>query len=377
MQDPAEVRQVVLERLRAHQVSLVYHQAVTKQVISPLTGIIASIVLWPVANQALSLAWIAALVGVSLLRQGLAVLYSRDPHCEERVEVWERRFMMSIGLASAIWGVGAVLQMTQLPRPEHAFLFVFAVGMVGGTLALYNGHPRAVILATAFILGPPILYLLLAPDPQHLAMAFGGMLLCYAVVKGVAAMGGAMLSRFELSYRLEQVARTDSLSGLANRHAFMEIASFEFGRAAEGGPPCAALLLDIDHFKSINDRFGHAAGDAVIREMGALLLEMVRHEGIAARIGGEEFAILLPGADQREAMPLATALLEAVRGLRVGMGTGSLAFTVSAGLADSRGAETLDELLDRADQGLYEAKRAGRDSLRIAGEVGTGLRAAV
>lgn len=156
---------------------------------------------------------------------------------------------------------------------------------------------------------------------------------------------------------LHDESHTDALTGLPNRRAFDEaIAVLGQGRRGHdhGG---SLLLLDLDRFKDYNDRFGHQAGDAVLRQVGALLRHAVRPSDLPARYGGEEFAVLLPEAGIEEAMQVAERI---VRAFRAAAWPGR-AVTISVGAAALAASESADALVGRADAALYAAKAAGRD----------------
>lgn len=158
---------------------------------------------------------------------------------------------------------------------------------------------------------------------------------------------------------LHEQSMTDALTGLHNRRYLLERLSGEMARAARHGRPLAVLLLDVDHFKRINDGCGHAAGDAVLSALGALLRRSLRAEDLAGRYGGEEFVVALSDASLEAAVEKAEALRAAVALLEV---EGAPALSASIGVAafPAHGAEPAG-VLDAADQALYAAKRGGRN----------------
>lgn len=162
-------------------------------------------------------------------------------------------------------------------------------------------------------------------------------------------------------------ALRDELTGLYNRRAFFELGERLLVRAKRQRTPVAILMCDLDHFKKINDTYGHEAGDQVLRAIGQLLREKVRDSDIAARIGGEEFALLLPETSVREAMNLADRLLQLLRSLRVEHNGQTIRPTASIGLAMKQPQDThnLEQLLSRADHAMYLSKAAGRDRLSL------------
>ena len=160
-----------------------------------------------------------------------------------------------------------------------------------------------------------------------------------------------------------QEASTDGLTGLANRRAFDAALRATAGDALNGGSELAFLLIDIDHFKQINDRWGHPAGDEVLRLIAATLTRTMRGKDVVARYGGEEFAIILPGTDRHGAVAAAENLRDAVEQQMLPLpgGAGQVRVTISAGLSCYDHGENLGAWLARADGALYKAKNTGRN----------------
>jgi diguanylate cyclase (GGDEF)-like protein len=172
------------------------------------------------------------------------------------------------------------------------------------------------------------------------------------------------LANLDLREQLRSQAIRDQLTGLYNRRFLEDALTRETGRAARNGEPMAVAILDVDHFKRINDTYGHEAGDAVLRELGQVLLKTIRKTDIVGRFGGEEFLVLLPGATVEVAQARALAVLEAVRAMEVAIPNGAPLnhITASIGVAAmplhvARG----DALVAAADAALYQAKGQGRD----------------
>ena len=156
-------------------------------------------------------------------------------------------------------------------------------------------------------------------------------------------------------------ARVDALTGIANRAAFDERFAQEVARCARGGGTVSVLLWDLDHFKAINDRFGHRVGDGVLREVAHCLVRELRAEDFVARIGGEEFATLLIGATVDQALQRAEELRAAIAALKLHVNGTPVHVTVSCGATEIRGDDTAESLFDRADAALYRAKESGRN----------------
>jgi diguanylate cyclase (GGDEF)-like protein len=182
-----------------------------------------------------------------------------------------------------------------------------------------------------------------------------------------------------VNYRMEMVqeqlrrmARTDPLTGLANRRAFFEQAERAFDEAnGMHAMPVALMMVDIDHFKQINDSLGHAAGDAVLNHAGQTISNAVKRSNretdcLVARIGGEEFAVLLTGDGARTATAVAEGICRLARRSALPVGDVNVTVTVSVGVAARTGMEMVDAVMNAADRAVYEAKRAGRDRWLLA-----------
>lgn len=167
---------------------------------------------------------------------------------------------------------------------------------------------------------------------------------------------------------------SDHLTGVANRRAFFEAAETEIKRWQRAPRPLSLLTLDADHFKRINDTYGHPAGDTVLQNLAATLLQTVRDMDLVARIGGEEFAILLPSTDLPEARIMAERIREKISAQAVQTEGTTIRYTVSIGIS-TMGEEVagVDKLLKLADNALYTAKRNGRNRIETALQTGTAL----
>ena len=199
-----------------------------------------------------------------------------------------------------------------------------------------------------------------------------------AIVMGLGYLGLLMLVGLLLRNQasmmfqrgeLQRLAATDALTGLANRRQLLAGAQREFARARRKGTPLAMLMLDLDRFKSINDRWGHPTGDRVLQHMAQLLGQQARGQDVAGRLGGEEFALLLPDTDGPGAVVIAERLRGAVQvsdAVRTGDGE-VVRYTVSVGVATlEAGDASFESLLQRVDRALYQAKERGRNRVETA-----------
>jgi diguanylate cyclase (GGDEF)-like protein len=185
-------------------------------------------------------------------------------------------------------------------------------------------------------------------------------LLTTTVIAGLTVAAHAIRTQVDgLIRRLEDTARTDTLTGMPNRRAFDERLALELERAARTSEPLSLLVADVDHFKDLNDRFGHAAGDTALAAIGRVLMSECRAIDVPARIGGEEFAVVLPSTAGADACGTAERLRLAVSQIRDHDGK---ALTISFGVAEHpRHGAAAGALLSSADRALYAAKAAGRN----------------
>jgi diguanylate cyclase (GGDEF)-like protein len=203
-----------------------------------------------------------------------------------------------------------------------------------------------------------------------------------ALAEGVNEMADSLaLSQDELQRRVqeatealrqqkeaaERLARIDPLTGLLNRRAFLDASEVEIRRVLRHRQPLSVIAIDLDHFKSINDSYGHGAGDAVLVDFAHVVSQQLRGLDLVARLGGEEFVVLLPDSDALGALRVAERLRLAIADSGPQVGEGVLHYTASFGVAGlDPGQSSLEELLGRADEALYAAKRQGRNRVELA-----------
>ncbi len=254
--------------------------------------------------------------------------------------------LIFFAILQAPWaGIGSLLLMSIAVMSLNGHLTVFVTSM----------------LLTWLLPGVAIIVIL----PNARDVLFFNYILATSMAAGLY-IGLQMRQQFVYALKLEQrlalEAATDSLTGLANRRAFFDASEREWQEVQRHHQSLAVLMIDIDKFKTLNDQYGHAKGDAVLQRVATQMLAQLRANDFAARIGGEEFAILLPHESATSAHVVAERLREAVARYRA-----DVTCTVSIGVAvsDPDHHEFL-QLLKRADQALYEAKQNGRNRVCIA-----------
>lgn len=183
---------------------------------------------------------------------------------------------------------------------------------------------------------------------------------------GPLMVAAATRAREDLLRSIRLLADHDELTGVRNRRGFVGTAEAALIAAHQEGDPVALLMVDLDEFKAVNDRFGHDAGDALLRRVGAALARVADVDDVVGRLGGEEFAVLVGGRRASDADALAQSVLEAVRGVEAGP-AGPVTASIGVAVAVPEERVSLSVLMSEADRRLYRAKRAGRNRVQAAG----------
>jgi diguanylate cyclase (GGDEF)-like protein len=220
----------------------------------------------------------------------------------------------------------------------------------------------ATFLVAAAAVGAVVAGALLEPAGESLQAMVVNRGMTIVVIAGVAFL----VNRVTWSERqLVHSATTDPLTGIFNRGHLMALLARELQRAERYKTCIALLMLDIDHFKHINDTYGHPAGDAAIKAMTGAATRHLRPTDVIGRFGGEEFVVLLPHTEEPGAIAVAERIRAAVAALSVPAGDHSVHFTVSIGIASHTSRATVSQLLECVDKALYAAKAGGRDQVCV------------
>jgi diguanylate cyclase (GGDEF)-like protein len=221
--------------------------------------------------------------------------------------------------------------------------------------------------AVGAVLGQPLLLIM----PKVLNVVSGVLVLSILLLRWLPGAIGERRGVEERNAHLSRMAAIDGMTGLFNRSHFLFMAETEFVRAQRYQHPMAVVLLDIDRFKSINDSYGHDIGDRVIVEIANILRSMAREADMAARLGGEEFVVMLPETGVNEAGILAERLRAAISASPITVLGSTILFSASIGVSGRKGCSTLGEMLKQSDLALYKAKESGRNRVCLATGDGT------
>ena len=300
---------------------------------------------------------------------------------------WMRVCLFLAGLAS---GAGIVVMIILAPFPGNhlyysgvllcvLFYFVFVPNFIVASLLSWSLF--VLYLAMVIFCSHITLPALMNNATAFLAFNFTGMFASYTFERYMRSdflqrrtiherteeLGAALLDVEKARGEAEALSLLDPLTGLYNRRHFFSVAEQELERNARNHHCLAVIMLDIDHFKSINDSHGHRAGDMVLQEVAQNIRETIRITDTPCRYGGEEFAILLPETDLAASELIGCRLQQVIEAMRIETGAGTILITTSVGIASlTEGDYTkADVLVEMADQALYEAKKAGRNQVKL------------
>lgn len=300
-------------------------------------------------------------------------------HWQRTRRPWRKRWLVAAGIAVELilaWFtvVDPHVGLRMALQPAYAGLLLISMGVI-----IYHSRPRplpaergAAAVHVAFgTIEMIAAFVALSQGVEREPRAFDLYLKINFLAMPAAYVGIGLFIVFilasDLAERARQLAVTDSLTGALNRRGFEEAAQRVLAQARRGRNPVALVLGDLDHFKIVNDRWGHAVGDRALLSFVEQARRERRVDDLVVRIGGEEFALLLPNSDRDEAVTVAERIRSHLAENPLQHGAERISLTASFGVAGSDGAYDLDALLHAADQALYRAKQGGRDRVEAAG----------
>ena len=326
---------------------------------------------WDRFDHQVILVWLLVLAGSSLLRLKMFVEWFRCPNAERTPDRWERRYWITLMLSAGIWGLGALAVMPTDDRLSQVLVMLFTVGMSVSAVSCYSAYRFMTLASMGLVLLPCTLWLLFQPSSMQVGVAIAVLVFSSFVVSATRKLSGALETAFRLTRQMERAhtistraAQTDELTGLMNRRAFFEHAQVLYEQCRHNQQPLCALMMDMDHFKEINDTYGHQAGDQVLRQIGGVISASFRQADVYGRLGGEEFAVLLPNTSLETAQAIAEQLIKAIAGLASEPVQG---VSASLGVASTHAQDQdLHGLMNTADKALYRAKAQGRNQVAVA-----------
>lgn len=371
----------VSDNVRAEQIRLVHHQGVTIQALGVITAIISVVMFWNVADQFILLSWFVIMVLLTAIRIMATVAFNKKVITDFLViRKWGHAYVLGTFLSGIVWGSLAFVFDPSWPAPYQVILFVLYTGISAGA---FNTNTPYFIAYPAFYL-PPVLclvYVMLKQTDEGFA-ELGGLFLIYIVLMYVSAikfhnrLAHSLSLRFEneqlanelaeSNRQLAHLADKDELTNLHNRRSMDKYLHSEWNRHLRSQQPLSLLFLDIDYFKQFNDTYGHEGGDQALVEVSRVLENNVKRSiDMAARFGGEEFAVILPETGEQNALTMAENIRNELAQLRIPHESSTVApyLTVSIGVVTVVPHLPDNDALLRtiADEALYTAKEEGRN----------------
>jgi diguanylate cyclase (GGDEF)-like protein len=352
--------------VREDKLRLLFRQSFPALFISYAIALLLSWMLRGHTNDTALLAWLSVLAVSTVGRLAIFVTYFRTtPRGAELVEM-ERRYVVLLLISSLVWGIGALIIMPAASPFHQAVTLSVLVGMAGGAVSMYSAcYPMAVGAMTAVLL-PSTIWLFAQGGREQTGLAIGASIFMLVLLRAAKVLANALQDNFRLGRELHAAhaaadlqARTDSLTGINNRRAFLDHASRIIRNCERHKSMLAALIMDVDNFKTINDSRGHFAGDTVLRHVGQTIRQSFRCSDVFGRIGGEEFAVVLPHTSESDVQSIAEKLCRTIAETPIAYGDQRLAITVSIGIA--AGSYDLSVLMVHADKAMYRAKEQGRN----------------
>lgn len=358
-------------QVRTDQLQLLFHQSSLATFGSVGGALALSWLQLDLGNHSVIAPWLITLCLAGTIRMVMFWAYSRSAPDHRTPARWEGVYWLTLVFMAGTWGIGALLLMSSDNLLSQVITLFFAVGMAGSAISAYSAYRYMPLVAVGLVLLPTTLWLLTESGNEQRLLALTTLTFSAFVVRATRELSGALQSLLRLRRELEiehriasTAARTDELTGLNNLRAFKEQADTLFTYTRRYGVPLCALLLDIDHFKQINDTHGHAAGDKVLQAVVRRIKTTLREADLCGRLGGEEFGVLLAGTDMYEAVQIAEKLRLAVQAIEVPINDTMVHVTISVGVVEAGSAcSDTSTLLAQADAAMYHAKSNGRNQV--------------
>lgn len=353
-------------RVRADQLHLLYQQSFPAIFLSVVVAVVLCQMLWDGGRHELLLGWLAVVCAGGVMRWVLFWLHRRRRPEGLQILAWERSYAITLFITTSLWGLGVLWISIESSLVHQLIAFMFLLGMAAGAFSHYSARRYMVVGAMGTVLLPTIGLFLLSGQAMKLSLGVAALMYLALLVRASTVLSRAQGENFALTHRLsaakqkaELMAQTDDLTGLDNRRAFFSRGQALANYCERNKLPLSIAMIDADYFKQINDQYGHAVGDAVLCALADHLRHSLRKSDVCGRMGGEEFAMLLPDTSLAEATELAERFCRAYAATPIRSGGIEVSNTVSVGVA-SDGYE-IEHLLQCADEALYLAKAEGRN----------------
>jgi len=367
----------LVDLVRAEKLALLYRQSYPAIFVSLFSCLLLSAILWPVQQKEVLISWILILSLTTVVRIILFIRYYNIKPQGEDILGWEKPYFISLFLSSITWGIGAVYIMPIDSQVHQVLIYYFLIGMCGGAISVYSTHGVMSLVTITCLLLPVTAWFLLQHNLLPVGAALGAIIFYISVLRAGKILSSALDHSLSLAHELknltlelsiakekaETMALVDELTNLNNRRAFYEKGKVLVDDSQRNNENLSIILMDIDDFKKVNDTLGHAAGDAVLVQVGSRLKQSTRNADLCARIGGEEFGIIVKTSGTSGTVHLAEKLRKEISETPFIFNNKDISLSASFGVAE--GKSDLDTLFNRADTAMYKAKEEGRNRVVV------------
>ncbi len=353
------------------KLQLLYRQSLHAVFFSMLAAGIWVGIVWSAADHTKVAWWVVAMSLVTVARASLFAAYRHREPVGPAVLRWQKPYVVTLLASALVWGIGAVWATPAGSLLHICITYLFVAGLAGAALPSYGVLPKVTLAVMVALLLPMMVLLLMRGELMANLLILVGISFFISNTRALSLHDATVTQSFRMAHQLrasnaasEVLADTDGLTGINNRRAFTTAASALLDLAARDNRAASMLLIDIDHFKQINDLYGHQWGDAALKVVATTLVQQLRESDVCGRLGGDEFAVLLPFTNQVAAAEVAQKIIDVIGCLSLEVGSANITLSISVGVAE--GITSIDGMLNRADAAMYEAKRAGRGRIVLA-----------
>ncbi len=356
------------QEINQEKLKVLFEQSFPAIFISVFNAFLLMLILWGQVAQNILLMWFVSILLAAALRSILFLSYHYKVPPDVDIQAYEKPYFFSLLFSSLVWG-GEGLWLISLTTNEYQLtIYFFLMGMAGGAISVYSSIRPLVLTTVILILLPATLWFLFYGDSLHLYTGIASSVFLLSNIRSSKVLSSTLHNSFLLAYDLkvakeqaEKLSRTDFLTKLYNRNGFNELVEVQLSHCLRHHFPVSMIVLDVDHFKKINDLKGHSAGDVALQELAAIMQKVVRVSDICGRMGGEEFTVFLPNSDIGNALVVAEKIRKKIA--RQTISYADEQFSITASLGVFSGNDTLEKMILKADKAMYYAKQSGRNRI--------------
>lgn len=312
--------------------------------------------------------WFTCMFLVAISRVVVSILFFKRQSASRNLKNWQHFYFSTLILIAMIWGFGTTIMLFQVSQLYQVVIYFFLMGMGGGFLVAHSVYRFHILTFMPLLLLPAIAFAFVEGDFVLRLLGLTTFLFMLAGMNATQILTKMLHQNFLLTQELnearlaaERMANIDALTGLHNRRAFMTFAEQQINLCERLNKPVTLLLMDVDNFKSINDTYGHEVGDKALVFLANIMRDNQRESDVTARLGGEEFVVLLANTDIQDSYHCAERLRKDISSRALQLEDTSLTLTASIGIASN--IYNVDRLIDCADKAMYRAKNQGKNQV--------------